>query len=143
MAKHVVSISVNSTMTEAADLLTERRVSGAPVVDEAGRCVGVLTGSDFVHQHAVHCNEEDSGSGVLSEALSSRFWDESQDMVRKHMTVAVQTIHRERPLLEAARMMCSQHVHRLIVVDDSQRPAGVISSLDMAAVLLKLAEEHS
>jgi predicted transcriptional regulator len=38
-------------------------------------------------------------------------------------------------------MMCAQHYHRLIVLDRSQRPVGVISTMDIVASLVNLADE--
>jgi CBS domain-containing protein len=36
------------SLRAAAQLLMHDRISGAPVVDDAGRCIGVLSSSDFV-----------------------------------------------------------------------------------------------
>ena len=48
MSSTVVEVSVNASLAEAAALLVDNNVSGAPVVDESGRCVGVLSSTDFV-----------------------------------------------------------------------------------------------
>ena len=46
MANDVVTVTANSTMCEAADVMSERHVTGVPVVDQQGQCIGVLSGSD-------------------------------------------------------------------------------------------------
>lgn len=142
MAREVLTISAHATMSEAADRLLEARVSGAPVVDESGRCVGVLTGADYVRERAEAHDEDGAAISLRSDAGGFRVWIEDQDLVSKHMSTAVQTIGRRRPLLDAARYMCHQHVHRLIVVDEGHRPVGVISSLDLMASVLKVVEEE-
>ncbi len=48
MTPSVVTVSSHETMSEAAALMVEHHVSGMPVVDEAGHCVGVLSATDFV-----------------------------------------------------------------------------------------------
>lgn len=47
MSRDVEALSVNLSLREAAMQLARREVHGAPVVDEAGRCVGVLSVTDI------------------------------------------------------------------------------------------------
>ncbi len=143
MTRNVVTVSANSTMAEAADKLCHHQVTGAPVIDEHGYCVGVLSGSDFIRLKA----EEIEGSDlrhVLSthhpEGLYS-IDEMGHDLVRRRMSSAVQTINENTPLLTAARCLCNEHIHRLVVVDKQARPVGVLTSLDLVATLLAIAEE--
>jgi len=48
MTRDVLLIHQDTLMRDAARLLYEAQVSGAPVVDDYGTCVGVLSASDFV-----------------------------------------------------------------------------------------------
>lgn len=141
MSRDVVVVTANSTMSEAADILSERQISGAPVINEFGRCVGVLSGTDYVHSEASHL---DSGVGPVSSPLTSvgryQIEDVQHDLVRRHMTPAVQTIDKKCSLLQAARCMCAEHLHRLIVIDDNSVPVGVLTSLDLIAALVAAVE---
>lgn len=139
MSQNLISISSNSTMSEAADLLCEYQFSGAPVVDEYGRCVGVISGSDFIHSKA-----EELESGDLRQVLGAGspcgplYIEEVRyDLVRRHMTPGVRTVEEFRPLVEAARTMCRDRVHRLIVVDADNRPSGILTSLGLVATLIE------
>jgi len=49
MSCDVVLIPHEMTLARAAELLSQARISGAPVVEARGGCVGVLPASDFVH----------------------------------------------------------------------------------------------
>ena len=42
---------------------------------------------------------------------------------------------------EAARCMCKEHVHRLIVIDSSGAPVGVLTSLDLVSAWVGAVEE--
>jgi CBS domain-containing protein len=53
MSRDVITVSQEMPMEEAARVLTRGQVSGAPVVDGEGRCVGVLSASDFVRRGAI------------------------------------------------------------------------------------------
>lgn len=48
MSRAVVTISEGMSLREAAQVLFQNQISGAPVVDASGRCIGVLCASDFV-----------------------------------------------------------------------------------------------
>src|SRR5271166_3903953 len=48
MVSPVVTIPQGTSLREAARLLHQSDISGAPVVDPQGRCLGVLSSSDFV-----------------------------------------------------------------------------------------------
>ncbi len=45
----VMVVREDMTLREAAHQFCKEQISGAPVVDEAGRCVGVLSATDFLH----------------------------------------------------------------------------------------------
>lgn len=46
MTSHPLTVSYELTMEEVADFLLKNRISGAPVVDNAGKIVGIITRSD-------------------------------------------------------------------------------------------------
>src|SRR5690348_1875567 len=48
MTENPVSIHEHATLQEAAEFLTKRRISAAPVINDAGRAVGVLSRTDIV-----------------------------------------------------------------------------------------------
>ena len=143
MTRNVVSVTANSTMAEAADVLSESQVSGAPVVDEQGRCVGVLSGTDFVHSKAENLGTSSTTHELTIQDTSGRYQVEEiyHDLVRRHMSPAVQTIESDASLLNGARFMCNEHVHRLIVIDERGAPVGILSSLDLVSAWVKAMEE--
>lgn len=53
------------------------------------------------------------------------------DDVRHHMTTDVATVAASAPLAEIARVMLNRGVHRLVVVDAADRPAGIVSVTDV------------
>ena len=139
MSRDVVCVGLSQTMAEAADVLTEHRVTGSPVVDELGKCVGVLTSSDFVHAKA---EEIDGNTRVGDYVLSA---DDSgvfsvgrlgHDLVKTHMSPAVQSIAPDEDLLSAARCMSASRMHRLIVVNEDGIPVGILTSLDLVRAMV-------
>ena len=136
MTSTTVYLEADETMESAAGKLAEHDITGAPVVDESGQCVGVLSTTDFTRQqsHATG-NVATSDTGSLSDPQSDG------GCVRDHMTSPIQTVEADAPIVSAARLMCQAHIHRVIVVDERRSPVGVTSSLDLVAALVNAIDE--
>ena len=52
------------------------------------------------------------------------------------MSPVVQYISQDATLIQAARMMCTEHIHRLVVLAEDQRTVGFMTSLDLAAAMV-------
>jgi CBS domain-containing protein len=61
MTREVVTIPRRTSLRDAARLLRRADVSGAPVVDDEGRCVGLLTAADFLRWAEDGCPDAASG----------------------------------------------------------------------------------
>jgi CBS domain-containing protein len=126
MSIEPITIGVDEAIGRAEQVMSERAVTGLPVVDRIGRLQGVLSQTDIVRAHA-------SGQPLAT-------WPGLA--VRHLMTSPALTIRLDESLLTAARMMEQHHVHRLVVVaPDGQHPVGVISTTDMVHALVELLEQ--
>lgn len=146
MTRDVVSVPADRAMPVAAATLVDSRISGAPVVNEGGRCVGVLSAADFVRR-AVWTDEDvrpkrtrECCPSTTPETDGDRHRP-ATDLVASYMSPAVHSVNVGRPFMDAARLMCQHHVHRLMVLDDDGRLAGVLTSLDLVAALIAAIEE--
>ncbi len=138
MNTSVAAVPCNITMSAAAEVLTEYGITGAPVVDEEGRCVGVLSSTDFAGRARLKQTSIVSESSEVATASVDHVGD---DLVEEHMSPMVQTISEMSPITAAARIMCREHIHRLVIVDEDHKPVGVISSLDLVASMIAAIEE--
>lgn len=126
MSIEPVTIGIDESIGRAEQLMSERVITGLPVVDRIGRLQGVLSQTDIVRAHA-------SGQPLAN-------WPGLA--VRHLMTSPALTIRLDESLLTAARMMEQHHVHRLVVVaPDGQHPVGVISTTDLVHALVELLEQ--
>lgn len=142
MVSNPVSIRDDALLREALVLLTNKAFSAAPVIDRAGRPVGVLSRSDIlVHdrenvEHVpsrVASFEEDELGRAAAEKMSTGFRVENVDKtrVRDLMTPVVFSVRPDTPAAKVITEMLGLHVHRLFVVDASGVMVGVISALDV------------
>jgi CBS domain-containing protein len=123
MMPNPVSIRGDATFAEALALLADRGFSAAPVIDEAGRPIGVLSRADIL----VHEREQLAGKAGDAAATAA----ETATRVRDLMTPVVFSVAPETPAQKVIHEMLSLKVHRLFVVDGDGVLTGVISAVDV------------
>lgn len=117
MNREAVTLSPDTNLFEAIDVLLANRVSGAPVVDTQGRLVGVLSESDCLR-------------GTLHEA----YFEETFGTVSSLMSEAVDTIDADADILKAAALFVEHGRRRLPVIEEG-RLVGQISRRDLLRAL--------
>lgn len=135
MTADPVSIRRSATTDEAATLLTQKRISAAPVIDEAGRPVGVVSRADLVRYEGEKAefglsfyeptSENGDAAGAAAPAKGSTL------PVSAVMTPKVFAVGRDAPAAQVVKTMLDRRVHRLFVVDAAGVLVGVVSSLDL------------
>lgn len=140
MASGLVTVSSHSNMGEAADLLCEKRISGVPVVDDRGNCVGILSASDFVHSKAEEAEVGHGYEASFSSHHTAMDVSSYHDLVRNHMTPRVKTVEIGCSVLDAARCLCDNHIHRLLVVNSENQPVGILTTLDLISTFVEVVE---
>lgn len=143
MRKRVISAKPEMTLKELAKLFTERRISGAPVVDGKGKLLGVVSQTDLVRFD----RESAPASAVQvpyyyrdgQSELPKGFQIEDPEFTRVKdvMTPAVFTGDEETSVKELAEIMLKKRVHRLIITKDG-RLKGIVTTTDLLKALLEL-----
>ena len=147
MRRDVAALAPEQSMADAANRLSMHEISGGPVVDASGACVGVLSAGDFVRREirgTTHGEPAHSLTGVLADRLGqpSVGNGENDDRVSNYMTRGVRWVNAKDSLIDAAELMCEGHVHRLLVLDKDEHVVGIISSLDIVSAVVGVVEEH-
>src|SRR5262249_10868985 len=128
----VVTIPREMSLRAAARSFAAERISGAPVVDAEGHCVGGLSTTDLL------AKSETARHGQKCSAVYSD-WQVGdtlpQEEVQSYMTADPVTIGPETDIRRMAQMMIDADIHRLIVVDEAAQPIGIVSSTDLLAAL--------
>jgi CBS domain-containing protein len=146
MRSNLITAEPGQSLTALRHLLIESDVSGVPVVEE-GRLIGVISRSDLVRvQELVES---------LDAEISGEDWRENQADGFKHapppdfagfrrrlseltvkdaMRAQVVTCSPQTPVTEVAAEMVRHHVHRVVVVE-GDKPLGIVTTLDIAALV--------
>jgi len=136
MTTDPIRVTPETRLREAARLMVHHRVSGLPVVDDAGRLVGILSEGDFLRQEA----DRDRPHGVsLLDALfgEGELQAVSAETVAEVMTRSVVTITPEATLGEAARVLGRRNFKSLPVVDLDGDLVGIVSRADVVGAFAK------
>jgi CBS domain-containing protein len=138
MSPNPVSIHRDATVYEALELLTDRGFGAAPVIDEAGRPIGVVSRTDILIHQRESVRHSCPYDSIDVDLLPDSMWSEGllvdvphTTTVAEVMTPAIFTVSLETSAREVIRRMLELKVHHLFVVDDEQAPVGVISPLDL------------
>lgn len=138
MTSDVISVHLPTAFKDVAELLSSRRISAVPVLDDHGLIVGIVSQGDLLPKEAyrdrvptrrevlLHLEEVEKAGGTTAGDV---------------MTVPVAVIGPHATLSEAARLMARRHVRRLPVVDGREQVVGILSRSDLLKVFLVTDEQ--
>lgn len=142
MTREIITVGLELEVSELATLFWENRIGGAPVVDEAGALLGIVTESDLIDQSKkVHIP-------TIMSILDSMIFLENPaklDKEIKKMTGSkvkdiysskVVTVNEDTPMSELATIMADRRLHTLPVVNGTKL-VGVIGKADIIRNLYK------
>ena len=145
MNPEVLTVPDDMTVRELARFLVDNDITGAPVEDDAGRLVGVvsvfdiarLLGEDEDDFELDEPEEHAAGNGATDpDGLDEELDDEDDDLlVEDIMTPAVWSVPEDATVPEVAALMLKEHLHRLVVVREEE-PVGIISTSDLLGLLM-------
>ena len=125
MRENVVTVSKDTPLSELVRIFSDQKISGAPVTDETGQIVGVVSMRDLIDQFS----EDDDGKprhgsdwfSLTSEEYLEQDYEsfevpeESEETVVDIMTAEVVSVPEEAGLREIAKKMIERKVHRVLV----------------------------
>jgi len=151
MVSDVVTLNGAQPLAAAADVMLREQITGAPVVDQHGICVGVLSVIDVIgaEEKVAAARQEVAESSLFHSnlALPARIYEDQLAAVRDKIAPAAEqpiehfmtkdlvSVGDDTPLGNIVQRMVDGHVHRVVVLDKSRRLQGVISTIDVLAAL--------
>lgn len=118
MSASLVTFAPDMDVMNAIDVLVKNRISGAPVVDERGNLIGLLSEKD-----------------CMKVAIQAGYHEQLGGQVQDYMTDKVITVESESSVLEVAKLFMEKGPRRYPVVEDN-RLVGQISRRDVLRSLL-------
>jgi len=136
MTREVIAVDRNLPVNNLIDFMLEKKISSAPVLDEKGKLIGIVTKTDILG----HCMDIDLDVTVkvgLKDILDStpdysdlEVSSSTDQTVESIMTRNPVTVSENTPVKELASLMIKKNIHRLIVTR-GKRVTGILSTLDV------------
>jgi CBS-domain-containing membrane protein len=138
MSDDIAFINVKESVFDAAELLLGAGVSAAPVVDDRGAIVGIVSEADLVHRVEIDTTTKKSWLARLmdSDASSARNFVAAQTRrVADIMTREVVTAEEDTPLRDLVELMERHRIKRIPIVRGAV-VVGIVSRSDLLRALL-------
>ncbi|MGC4045442.1 MAG: CBS domain-containing protein [Armatimonas sp.] len=146
MTRDVKTIAPDATLREAAEMLAFNGVSGAPVVDDEGHIIGIITDSDLMNEakkRAALPHVSVFGLFLAPEEALRRIYHEGADLlVEEIMSKDVETVTGDIIVREIANLMTRRRINRIPVVDTDNKLVGIITRADIMRTLFELPRVH-
>lgn len=141
MTRNPITTTPEAPITDVIKTLAERRISGLPVVDGAGKLVGIISETDLMWQETgvtppayimlldsvIYLENPGRYERDLHKALGQT--------VQEAMTADPITISPESSLRDAAQLMHDRSIHRLPVLDAENRVVGILTRGDIVRAM--------
>ncbi len=145
MQTHVVALSPDDPMHVAHRLFYEEGIHGAPVIDDSGAVLGMLSSTDILRalteakevspvDPITYKNDLDASHdawGIAPEDFKQRVRDA---IVSDYMTEGLVHVAPEMPISALARTMRENQIHRVLVLEDGN-VRGIVSTFDLVQLL--------
>ncbi|GAB6192606.1 CBS domain-containing protein [Desulfocastanea catecholica] len=141
MTSPLFVLEPDMTLVQAAALLAEKKISGAPVADSEGKLVGVVSEKDFLKEMGFGATP--SFMQIASHCLSNK----SCMICRLHNKTIGDIMIRppitgdpEMSIGAISALFAQRRINRLPIVEADGRPVGIVTRSDLAHSLNVLAE---
>lgn len=137
MVSPVVTVKPTMSIRQVADLFLERRISAAPVVNDAGKVVGIISEGDLLRRIETDTERDRSswlrlltaGDDLATEYIKARAHKVADVMTKRVVTATVDT-----PLKDVAALMEKNLIKRVPILSDG-RLAGIVSRSNLVQAL--------
>lgn len=143
MTRSVISVTPETSIVDAANLMLQRHVSGLPVIDAQGKLVGIVSEGDFLRRSEIGTQRKRRNwlRFILGPGTSaSDFVGEHGRKVSEVMTTSPVTINEDTALAEIADLMETKNIKRLPVVR-GDKVVGIVSRASLLQAVASLARE--
>ncbi|NEO61274.1 MAG: CBS domain-containing protein [Moorea sp. SIO4G2] len=141
MTREPIVVQPQTPIKEVIKIIAEQSISGLPVVNEAGKLVGVISETDLLWQETgveppVYIMFLDSviyleNPARYDQELHKALGQTAGDVMTGHPM----SIKPDQPLRKAAKLMQEKSIHHLPVTDEAEQVIGILTSGDIVRAM--------
>lgn len=126
MTKNVICVYPKTGLKELSSIFIENEISSAPVLDDDHKVLGFVSQTDLVELDLHSADYRDSRL------------EETGGFVQDIMVPDVMFARETDSLATIIDKMCTERLHRLIVLDDDEHVTGIITTMDVMCYLRQI-----
>lgn len=138
MKTNIIKIKKGTNLKEAARILADNKISGAPVVDEKERLIGIISEKDIFR--TLYPNYEefylDTGLRVDFEKIEDRISEISELAVEDIMIKDIISVTPDTSIVKIGAIMFARNIHRVVVLEEN-KPLGIVTRRDIYRAIFK------
>jgi CBS domain-containing protein len=145
MVSNVITVGVNASIGEVAAILLNNHISAAPVVDEKGELIGIVSEGDLIRRPEIGTAKRHSW---WLELISNK-WASATEYIKSHsrkvadvMTRDVITAKPDTPLGDIASMLERNRIKRVPIVEGGKL-VGLVSRANILQALASATKKLS
>lgn len=144
MRTDVITVPYSTPLSEVERILSDNRISGAPVTDEAGHIVGIVSLKDIIDRYAedpdarprrghgfYHLSSEDM---LEEDSEVCEIPEEAEENAEDVMSAEIYSVDARAGLKDIAAVMSKHRIHRVLVEEDG-RYVGLLSATEILDAL--------
>jgi CBS-domain-containing membrane protein len=142
MTRDVITVKKETTIRELAELFAQHRISSAPVVDNNGGLIGIVTETDLIEQDKnLHIPTVISlFDWVIYLESDKKFEKELNKMTGQNVgdifTQKVETVTPATPVSDVADIMSSRKINAIPVVEGNE-VVGIVARIDLIRTMIR------
>jgi len=140
MTRNVISVAPDMTVLQAARLMLQHHISGLPVIDKAGKLIGVLSEGDFLRRQETRTERRRSRwlEFLMGPGRSAAEFTHSHgSKVSEVMTDDVHTVSEDSSLEEIVELMERYRIKRVPVLRGSE-VVGIVTRSNLMHAMVSL-----
>ena len=142
MTRDVITVKKETTIRELAELFARHRISSAPVVDDSGAMIGIVTETDLIEQDkSLHIPTVVTiFDWVIYLESDKKFEKELNKMTGQTVgdiyTQKVETVTPATPVSDLADIMSSRRINSIPVVE-GKKVIGIVARIDLIRTMIR------
>ena len=138
MKTTLILIHKDTPYCDVAKILHDNKISGAPVIDDDGSLVGIISEKDlfrvmYPHYSSFYNNPE---MYFDSEDRENKIYEIKDKKIEHFMTDIIISVDQEMPIMKVGATMIARDIHRMPVLENG-KIVGIVSRGDIFKKILQ------